>query len=159
MDTQVLFVCTGNICRSPAAEGIFKHLLKQTGLLGRMQVDSAGTDAYHVGEKADSRMREAASNRGYRLDSISRQFRTVDFERFEWIIAMDEGHYRYMRKLARSIEEMNKIKRMTDFCQRHQIDHVPDPYYGGSRGFEDVLDILEDACEGLLNSIKNNTEE
>ncbi|MDR2886244.1 MAG: low molecular weight phosphotyrosine protein phosphatase [Rikenellaceae bacterium] len=155
MDTKLLFVCLGNICRSPAAEGIMKHIVAEKGLGAQFKIDSAGTYGGHAGEMADPRMRQAASRRGYNLTSRSRPIRTDDFERFDRIVVMDDSNYERVHRIAPSREAAQKIYRMTDFCTRHpNADHVPDPYYEGQRGFEIVLDLLEDACEGLLEDIQ-----
>lgn len=150
---KLLFVCLGNICRSPAAEGIMKKLTDNRGLADSVRVDSAGTYGGHAGEPADQRMRMAASKRGYDLTSISRKIRMDDFFNFDMIIVMDDDNYENVSRLAPDIESLDKIHRMTDFCRKHDVPYVPDPYYGGSRGFENVLDILEDACTGLLDEI------
>ncbi len=153
---KILFVCLGNICRSPAAEGVMQRLVEQEGLSDRIWCDSAGTYGGHAGERADSRMRRAASARGYDLRSVSRQLRTDDFEKFDMIVTMDDSNDERVHRLAPSVEVVQKIWRMTDFC-RHNPDatHVPDPYYEGIEGFEKVLDLLEDACSGLLAEFKN----
>lgn len=153
---KVLFVCLGNICRSPAGEGIFKHLVHEKGLDKRFVIDSAGTSGWHSGDLPDRRMREHGSKRGYRFDSRSRKFSSSDFDDFDYILAMDDNNYYDIQALVPDIDSQQKIHRMTDFLQRIQHDHVPDPYYSGSDGFEFVLDLLEDACEGLLNSILEN---
>lgn len=150
----LLFVCLGNICRSPAAEGIMKSIVKDAGLEEMFFIDSAGTSAWHEGELPDSRMRSHAKLRGYVLDSYSRPVRPDDFEKFDMILAMDDTNYRNLLRMAPDIESENKVFRMTDFCKVKRVDHVPDPYYGGRDGFENVLDILEDACKGLLNQLK-----
>lgn len=154
---RVLFVCLGNICRSPAAEGVLSHLLKQEGLDQQVHVDSAGTGAYHVGEPADGRMRHHASERGYHLTSIARQFQpTTDFEGFDYIVAMDNSNYQDL--LDSDTEELfkNKVHKMVDFCTVHNVPGVPDPYYQGADGFELVLDIVEDGCQGLISQLKND---
>lgn len=151
---KVLFVCLGNICRSPAAEGVMRHLVERAGLDGRIECDSAGTYGGHAGERADARMRRAALRRGYDLQSISRQIRSDDFDRFDMIVTMDDSNYERVHRLAPTHEAAQKIFRMTDFCRRHpDATYVPDPYYEGAEGFERVLDLLEDACEGLLSAI------
>ncbi len=153
---KLLFVCLGNICRSPAAEGVMQYKVRQEGLDGQIFCDSAGTYGGHAGERADSRMRRAAGARGYDLGSISRQLGTDDFARFDMILTMDDANYERVHRLAPSLEAARKIFRMTDFCRRNPAaTHVPDPYYEGAEGFETVLDLLEDACEGLLDSIRN----
>ena len=148
--TNILFVCLGNICRSSAAEGIMRRLVEEAGLSARFAIDSAGILAYHRGELPDSRMRAHAARRGYRLVHRSRPVCTDDFYRFDLIIGMDDRNIDDLRELAPSPEEWAKIHRMTEYCRNIPADHVPDPYYGGGEGFEYVLDVLEDACAGLL---------
>lgn len=152
--TKLLFVCLGNICRSPSAEGIMAHLIKQQCLESYIEVDSAGTYGGHAGELPDRRMRMHADRRGYNLNSRSRQVMHSDFEDFDFILAMDDANYDNLCRMAPDLESRQKIHRMTDYCRKLTVDHVPDPYYSGSDGFEQVLDILEDACAGLLESVK-----
>lgn len=147
---SILFVCMGNICRSPMAEGVFLHILKREHRVKDFVVDSAGTIGYHAGELPDSRMRVHAAKRGYTLESRSRKVTRQDFEKFDLIVAMDDANFDDLCDMATTIDEKNKIVRMTDYCTKHQATHIPDPYYGGERGFEYVIDLLEDACEGLL---------
>lgn len=155
MKKRVLFVCLGNICRSPSAEAVFNGLVQQNDLSDLIECDSAGTAAYHEGEPADQRMRSHAIRRGYRLNSIARKFDpSVDFDAFDYIVGMDDDNVNDLQDLASNEEDLNKIYKMTDFCSRGGHYSVPDPYYGGSDGFELVLDILEDACEGLLNEVR-----
>lgn len=152
---QVLFVCQGNICRSPSAEAVFKKLVERAGLEKEISCDSAGTIAYHNGESADYRMKQAAAKRGYKLTSISRKFSSFnDFDRFDYIIGMDMVNVRDLKAMARNAEDKQKISLMTEYCTHSTHNSVPDPYYGGVSGFELVLDILEDACEGLLTQIR-----
>lgn len=152
---KILFVCLGNICRSPAAEGITQQIIDYKGLSGRFYLDSAGLYGGHAGDLPDRRMRLHALQRGYNLTHRSRPVRTSDFDVFDLIIAMDAGNYSGLRSLAPSIEDENKIMMMTDFCRSHPYaDHVPDPYYEGSEGFEIVLDLLEDACSGLIDELQ-----
>ncbi|TNF41708.1 MAG: low molecular weight phosphotyrosine protein phosphatase [Bacteroidetes bacterium] len=158
---KILFVCTGNICRSPGAEAIFKQMAKNKKLDKEFEIDSAGTSAYHVGEPADKRMRIHAKKRGYSLNSISRKFNpNFDFEHFDLIIAMDNEHILSLKRRARNEDDLRKIHKMTDFRKVWNYDEVPDPYYGGEEGFELVLDLLEDSCEGLLEKLttQNGTE-
>ena len=148
---SVLFVCMGNICRSPAAEGVFRKLVADAGREAEFHIDSAGTHGYHVGHPPDSRMLAAARARGYLLDSKARRLEPSDFERFEWIVAMDDDNYA-------SIGAMDpgggaRVVRMVDYCERLSPIEVPDPYYGGAAGFEEVLDILEDACASLMRRL------
>jgi protein-tyrosine phosphatase len=131
------------------------HLVQKAGLSDSIECDSAGTYGGHAGERADERMRCAASKRGYDLRSISRQIRADDFDRFDMILTMDDANYERVHRLAPSLEAVQKIYHMTDFCRAHpHATHVPDPYYEGAQGFEIVLDLLEDACSGLLDSVK-----
>ena len=150
---RILFVCLGNICRSSSAEEIMRTLVKKAGMEKEIEVDSAGILSYHEGELPDSRMRMHASRRGYNLTHRSRPIRTLDFFDFDLIIGMDDRNIQDQIARAPDLESEKKICRMTDFCRNKVVDYVPDPYYGGAQGFENVLDILEDACEGLLTSL------
>lgn len=153
---RVLFVCLGNICRSPAADGIMRHIVKREGMEEVVDVDSAGTYAGHTGELPDARMRQAASRRGYSLTHRARQLREQDFYDFDRIVVMDDMNYENAHRMAPSREYAAKIFRMTDFCRRHlDRSYVPDPYYEGREGFELVLDMLEDGCEELLSDIRS----
>jgi protein-tyrosine phosphatase len=143
----------GNICRSPSAEAVMQSIVKQQGLEQEIVCDSAGTFDYHCGKPADARMQKHARLRGYELISISRPFEDEDFELFDWIITMDEDNYQQIKWFDQSNNYTDKIRRMTDFCSSSQVYEVPDPYYGGNNGFENVLDLLEDACQGLLEFV------
>lgn len=152
---KVLFVCLGNICRSPAAEAIMKAKVKEAGLEEEFVIDSAGTYGGHSGALPDSRMRQHAVKRGYVLDSRARHFyAAADFPAFDMIIGMDDMNIADLRHLALDDKEREKIYRMTDFCRKYTHTEVPDPYYGGSGGFEFVLDLLEDGVDGLLERLK-----
>lgn len=151
---EILFVCLGNICRSPSAEGVMKAIVEKENLSDKIVIDSAGILNYHEGNQADSRMREHAQKRGYNLTSISRQVTQEDFERFDLIIGMDDQNINDLHAIAPH-HATNKISRMTDYLTSLSDSSVPDPYYGGAEGFEYVLDLLEDACEGLLHSLKS----
>lgn len=156
---NVLFVCLGNICRSPTAEGVMKSMVQKRGLEDKVFCDSAGTAAYHEGEPADGRMREHANERGYDLTSIARRFNPqVDFEKFDYILTMDDSNYRNIRALDPENRFNNKIHKMTSFCRIHNTSHVPDPYYGGDDGFRLVIDIIEDACSHLLDQLETELE-
>ena len=151
---KILFVCLGNICRSSSAEEVMRTFIKREGLEEKIEVDSAGILNYHQGELPDSRMRMHAYHRGYELTHRSRPVCTEDFLTFDMIIGMDDRNIQDLKDRAPSPEDENKISRMTDYCRTKMVDYVPDPYYGGAQGFETVLDILEDACEGLLDEIR-----
>lgn len=159
MKTKILFVCLGNICRSPSAEAVFKHLVEEKGEAKNYFIDSAGTSAYHAGDKADARMRLHAKKRGIELTSISRQFIREDFDDFDYIIAMDQENMFNLKKMARNKADLNKLHFMTDFSENYHFDHIPDPYYGGDEGFELVLDLLEDASQGLYKKLNSSTSE
>lgn len=148
-----MFVCLGNICRSPSAEAVMKKLVREAGLDERIKVDSAGIIGYHEGERADPRMRAHAARRGYRLDSISRPVRTEDFYDFDLIIGMDDRNIDDLKRKAPDLASVEKIHRMTEYSRNKLYDHIPDPYYSGAEGFELVLDLLEDACGGLLECL------
>jgi protein-tyrosine phosphatase len=159
---RVLFVCLGNICRSPAAEGVFLHLLAREGIAEAFQVDSAGTGGWHVGKPADPRMRAAAARRGIPLPSRARQLEAADLERFDHILTMDADNLAAVRALAQRCARPGTpgsscratITPLVHHCRRLTSEEVPDPYYGGEEGFERVLDLLEDACAGLLESLR-----
>ncbi|WP_254945709.1 low molecular weight protein-tyrosine-phosphatase [Cyanobium sp. AMD-g] len=150
--TSLLFVCLGNICRSPAAEGVFLHLIALQGLEGVFRVDSAGTGDWHVGRPADARMRDAAARRGIALPSRARQITADDLGRFDHVLTMDRQNLTAVRGLA-GPGASAQITPITRYCSRHSIEEVPDPYYGGEEGFDRVLDLLEDACGGLLEAL------
>lgn len=154
MHTGVLFVCLGNICRSPAAEAIFSDMLKKKGLGEKFRVDSAGTSAWHTGEPADQRMRLHAGQRGYDISGVSRLFDPdTDFDKFDLILAMDDFVLNDLKLAARSDEDRKKLVKMTRYSRKFGYTSVPDPYYGGEEGFELVLDLLEDACEYLIKDL------
>lgn len=155
---KILFVCLGNICRSPSAEAVFSDLVRKKGKEGQFVIDSAGTSAWHAGEKADPRMRKHARKRGIDITSISRQFEVEDFDRFDFIVAMDQENMGELKKLARGQKDLDKLHMMTSFSKKFNYDQVPDPYYGGDDGFELVLDLLEDAGKGLYHYLKNKTK-
>lgn len=151
---RILFVCLGNICRSPSAQGVMQQLINNSQLSTHYVIDSAGILSYHQGELPDARMRQHALKRGLILDHPSRPVITDDFENFDYIIGMDDSNIDALREMAPSVEALAKIHRMTDFAILTTMDHVPDPYYGGTKGFDLVLDLLEDCCQGLLNTLK-----
>ena len=153
---KVLFVCMGNICRSPTGEGVFKHFVDERGLNTRFQIDSAGTIGYHSGAPADARMSEAAARRGYQLLSIARQVEQSDLYEFDLIVAMDGDNLRALEAMAGGPRE--DIRLLGSFLPgvsgNHDAPSVPDPYYGGAAGFEQVLDMIESACDTLLDHCK-----
>ncbi|MBE9117655.1 low molecular weight phosphotyrosine protein phosphatase [Lusitaniella coriacea LEGE 07157] len=153
MSYKLLFVCLGNICRSPSAENIMNHLIAQAGLSDRISCDSAGTSSYHIGSSPDRRMRAAAKERGIVLEGKARQFEATDFEAFDLILAMDRDNYRDILFADVDGNYRNKVQLICDFASRHRDREVPDPYYGGKEGFNYVIDLLLDACEGLLQEI------
>ena len=152
---RILFVCLGNICRSPAAEAVFKHLIKLKGIEDQFVIDSAGTGDWHVGELADKRMRAAAEKRGIEMTSRARQIRKEDFKEFDLIIAMDDSNVANIKKIVVDQDDINKIKKMTDYQSDKSVTIVPDPYFGGDEGFEYVLDLVSEASKGLINDLSN----
>jgi protein-tyrosine phosphatase len=146
---HVLFVCMGNICRSPAAEGVMRALVEREGGAARVEIGSAGTIGFHAGALPDARMRASAARRGYELRSRARQVTPEDLVRYDLVITMDEENRRGVLALATSEAERGKVRRFTEFCREHDDREVPDPYYGGDAGFEHVLDLLEDGCRGV----------
>ena len=160
---RLLFVCMGNICRSPTAEGMMRHVLLEAGLDSRVEVDSAGTGAWHVGDPADPRARAAAARRGIDLHGIARQVTGEDLDSFDLILAADADNQRELLALAgEDPARRGKVCRLRDFDQASvntgELD-VPDPYYGGPEGFDQVLDIVDAACRGLLAEIQGRTEQ
>ncbi|NQE33103.1 low molecular weight protein-tyrosine-phosphatase [Microcoleus asticus] len=150
MSYKLLFVCLGNICRSPSAENIMNHLIEQAGLSDSITCDSAGTASYHIGSPPDRRMALAARKRDIELLGEARQFTRKDFENFDLILAMDRENYRNILALDATGKYKDKVRLMCDFCQKYDLKEVPDPYYGGPEGFDRVIDLLHDASEGLL---------
>lgn len=151
---KILFVCLGNICRSPAAEGIMRKLVIKNGLQDLFEIDSAGTSGWHEGDLPDERMRAHGDSRGYDFSSRARKFKKSDFEYYDYIVVMDDDNYKNVKSLASNDQEIDKISKMTDFSVQYKHTEIPDPYYGGASGFELVLDLLEDSSEGFLQSIK-----
>ena len=154
--TKVLFVCLGNICRSPTAEGIFHHLLRKRGLSNNISVDSAGTSGWHQGERADIRSRNMAKQFGFDLESRSRKLIEQDFHHFDFIIAMDISNKENILALAKTKEQRDKVYLLRDFDPKSPTNsEVPDPYYGGADGFRNVFEICFDACEGLIDYLES----
>ena len=151
--TKILFVCLGNICRSACAEAVMKQVVAQRGLAADFEIDSAGLISYHSGEKADPRMRHHAAKRGIDITSIARKITTADFSQFDYIIGMDDDNIRRLLEIAPDEQSCQKISKMSDYCKTHRGNSVPDPYYCGDSDFELVLDLLDDACNGLLDKI------
>ena len=157
MKKRILFVCMGNICRSPAAEGIAKKFLDKKGLNETIEIDSAGTLDYHTGEPPDPRMIAHAAKRGYHLNSLARQFDPKkDFEHFDYIVTMDDDNYDEITSLDKKNKYKQKVFKMVSFGNKIKVNEVPDPYYNGSQGFEFVLDILEDSIDGLLKKVEDD---
>lgn len=150
---KICFVCLGNICRSPTAEGVFQSLIDDRGLEDFFEVDSAGTSAYHIGESANSKSQRTANKHGITLYSKARQFKTFDLEYFDLILAMDNENLNNVRRMANG-EHSQKIGRMRDFDPRPGNGEVPDPYYGGPEGFENVFQIVKRSCEKLLDELE-----
>ena len=146
--TSILFVCLGNICRSAAAHGIMQHMIDEAQLADRFTIDSAGTYGGHQGDLPDPRMRQPAQRRGSALTPRARQVREADLS-----IAMDDANFQDLKQMAPTVEDEKKIRRMCRYLSDPHIDHIPDPYYSGADGFELVLDLLEDGCRNLLNTL------
>ena len=158
MTYKLLFVCLGNICRSPSAENIMNHLIEEAGLTDKVICDSAGTSGYHVGASPDRRMNAAAVKRGIELHGKSRKLTPSDLRQFDLILAMDRENYQDILYLDREGKYEGKIHLMCDFATNKTDKEVPDPYYGGREGFKYVIDLLFDACSGLLDQIVNSQE-
>lgn len=152
--TRVLFVCLGNICRSPLAEGVFAQLVEEAGLSPRFDVDSAGTGSWHVGERPDARAAMVAREHGIELDSRARQVTDQDLEEFDYVIAMDRDNLRSLERMASASGAEADISLLRTYDPDPDGEEVPDPYYGGVSGFENVYDIISRSCEGLLNRLR-----
>lgn len=158
MTSKLLFVCLGNICRSPSAENIMNLLIQKNGLQEKIICDSAGTGGWHVGNPPDARMSAAAFKKlGIRLEGSARQFQPSDFEAFDLILAMDRENYANILRLAPKGQYDHKVKLMCTYCRTYPDRDVPDPYYGGAEGFNYVIDLLMDACAGLLEALESST--
>lgn len=152
---RLLFVCLGNICRSPAAEGVMRALVEAKGYADDVSIRSAGTAGWHAGKLPDQRMRTAAQNRGYDLSSRARQVTENDLSEYDLVLVMDRQNLRDVRSFDPTSQFSSKIRLFCEFCTDHQESEVPDPYYGGEQGFELVLDLLEDGCLGVLAHIRS----
>ena len=151
---KVLFICMGNICRSPTAEAVFRHYVENAGMSGQILIDSAGTHDYHIGDVPDKRTQRAAQQRGYDMEGLrGRQVEAGDFQRFDYVLAMDRANLAILQRLAPP-DSGAKVKLFLEYARHHAESEVPDPYYGGADGFERVLDMVEDAAEGLLQHIR-----
>ena len=155
--TSVLFVCLGNICRSPLAEGVFLHLATAAGQAGRFLVDSAGTGAWHVGQRPDERSIEVASRHGVTLPGRARQVTGDDLRRFDVVVAMDRENLAALERMSAASGGTARLRLLRDFDPEADGDEVPDPYYGGPGGFDEVYSMVHDACSGLLNSLSSGT--
>jgi len=152
---RLCFVCLGNICRSPTAEAVMRHLVRQAGLDDRVEIESAGTGDWHVGELRDRRSREVGERRGIPLSGRARQFVPADFARFEHVLAMDGKNLNDLRAMAPDEEARGKLRLLRSFDPTSPADaDVPDPYYGGGDGFDEVFDICQAACAGLLAQVR-----
>lgn len=152
--TRILLVCTGNICRSPTAEGVLRHMAVAAGLGELLEVDSAGTQGYHAGDPPDERSQQAARRRGYDISGLrARAVTMADFRDFDLILAMDREHLAVLER-SRPASSQCRVGLMLDYATRARIREVPDPYYGGAAGFEHVLDLVEDASAGLIAALK-----
>ena len=151
---RVLFVCMGNICRSPAADIVFRHMVDQAGLADRIEIDSAGTIDYHTGKGPDPRMSEELASRGYPIEGGARQVTRSDLDHFDLVLAMDDDNLAELKRLDRKGTRHAKVLPFTTYCTEHPVREVPDPYYGGRRGFAHVADIVEDGCHELLQQLR-----
>lgn len=155
---RLLFICMGNICRSPTAEGVFRHLVQQSGLTQYLTIDSAGTHNYHPNSPPDPRSQQHAARRGYDLSPLrARQLNDQDFEKFDLLLVMDWDNLALTEERCPP-EHMCKLRRMTEFCIKHDASVIPDPYYGDSDGFDHVLDLIEDASKGLLMHVQQKLQ-
>ena len=157
---RILFVCLGNICRSPAAEGVMKKIVWDKWVDDEYEIDSAGIGSWHVGELPDRRMRQCGAKRGYDFNSRARQFKTEDFDRFDYIFVMDGENEEDVRRKARGEHDCQKIRRLSDYFRSHKGQRsIPDPYYGNERDFEFALDLIEDACKGVFEELQNKHDD
>lgn len=155
---KIVFVCLGNICRSPTAEGVFLHLVKKRGFELYFEIDSAGTSGFHIGEKADARSRETAEKHGVELPSLSRKFEVFDLDYYDLIVPMDHKNYSDIRYIATTNEQIHKVMLLRKMDAEVVASHydVPDPYYGGPAGFEAVFQMVKRSCENLLDELQKH---
>ncbi|WP_445280130.1 low molecular weight protein-tyrosine-phosphatase [Streptomyces sp. DSM 118148] len=159
MSYRVCFVCTGNICRSPMAESVFRARVEEAGLEDRVEIDSAGTGGWHEGEAADPRTVSVLDEHGYRTEHVARQFQPSWFARLDLVVALDTGHLKALRRLAPTEEDANKVRLLRSYAQPSPDDlDVPDPYYGGADGFQECLEMVEEASTGLLAAVREQLE-
>lgn len=152
---RILFVCLGNICRSPSAENVMRHLVNKENAADEIQLDSAGTAGWHTGKSPDARMTAAAMKKGFTMKGQARQVEPEDFERFDLILAMDQNNYDDLKGVRSECSAPRATLRLfCDFCIEHDETEVPDPYYGGTEGFDYVIELLEDGCSHLLDKIR-----
>ncbi len=153
---RVCFVCLGNICRSPTAEAVMRHRVAEAGLAGAIEVESAGTGSWHVGDPPDARAAQEARARGFLMDGRARQFRSADFARFDLVLAMDEENAEHLRRIAPDAEAAAKVRLLREFDPAAAGDDlsVPDPYYGGPDGFSTVFELVDAACRGLVDHLR-----
>ena len=151
---RILFVCMGNICRSPAGECVMRRLVESEGLSESIECDSAGTIDFHSGKSPDARMQRAGAARGIEIQGAARQVKRADLEEFDIVLAMDRENLRDIQRLGKKGASPTRLKLFCDYCTEHKTTDVPDPYYGGDEGFETVLDLLEDGCANLLTELK-----
>ena len=153
---RILFVCLGNICRSPSAENVMRHLVDEANATDEIEIDSAGTADWHTGKAPDSRMTAAATKKGFAMKGQARQVKPADFETFDLILAMDQSNYDDLTEVrAGAANPKAKLRLFCDFCTEHDETEVPDPYYGGTEGFDYVIELLEDGCSHLLDQIRS----
>ncbi|MFE5402378.1 low molecular weight protein-tyrosine-phosphatase [Streptomyces sp. NPDC056580] len=159
MTYRVCFVCTGNICRSPMAESVFRARVEEAGLEDRVEIDSAGTGGWHEGEAADPRTVSVLDDHGYRTEHVARQFQPSWFARLDLVVALDTGHLKALRRLAPTEEDARKVRLLRSYAQPSPDDlDVPDPYYGGPEGFQECLEMVEEASTGLLAAVREQLE-
>ncbi|MDQ8207490.1 low molecular weight phosphotyrosine protein phosphatase [Coraliomargarita sp. SDUM461003] len=151
---RILFLCMGNICRSPAGHCVLQHLVDEAGLSDVFEIESAGTTGFHVGASPDARMQQVMRERGIPVIGHSRQLQAADLEYYDLILAMDQDNLEGARRLDPGGEYWHRIKLFCEYCTEHDVREVPDPYYGGDRGFEYVMDLIEDGCRNLLKALR-----